>query len=288
MQEQSPHGQCFEESLEERLGEWHDLDVVDCHGHLGAFRGYDLSIPTLLANIRRFGVRRVLVSNIDGAALEQTANVDETEANRRALETLRAHHDVLGGLLWARPENGSVERLEPFTRERLPSGERAFVGVKFHPEMNHFPADDPRVEPYLVFCARHRLPAVFHCDQPGSSGAPERIHAAARRQPTVPVVLYHMVFEGGPHGPAIDACRSALDTGDADLYLETAQADPAGVVDAVRAVGADRVLFGTDATYYGAEHYERYEPMVELLRRELPAGELRAVMGGNARRLFEL
>ena len=280
MQEQSPH--------ETSLGTWSCDDVIDCHGHLGAFRGYDLSTPTLLANIRRFGVRRVLVSNIDGAALDETANVDETEANRRCLETLRAHPDVLGGLLWARPENGSIERLEPFVGERLPSGERAFVGVKFHPEMNHFPADDGRVDPYLAFCARHGLPAVFHCDQPGSNSSPERIHAAARRAPTVPVVLYHMVFEGGPHGPAIDACRAAMDSGDANLYLETAQADPAGVVEAVRAVGAERVLFGTDATYYGAEHYERYEPMVDLLRRELPAEEFRAVMGGNARRLFRL
>ena len=269
-------------------GHWWRDRVIDCHGHLGEFRGYDLSLSTLRANIARFGVRLVLVSNIDGAALEQTADVDETEANRRALETVRRHPDELRGLLWTRPPDGDVERLLPFLDEHLPSGEPVFVGLKFHPEMNEFQADDPRVDPYLALCAERRLPAVFHCDQPGTNSGPERIHAAARRHPTAPVVLYHMVFEGGPHGPALAAAESALASADADLYLETAQAHPDGVLEAVRAVGAERVLFGTDATYYGAEHYERYVEMVDLLRCELTAKDFAQVMGGNARRLFRV
>ncbi len=262
--------------------QWKSYNIIDVHAHIGSFRGYDLRTETLLNNLTRHSIRVALISNIDGAALPGTTqNLDETTANNATLATVQAHPGLLLGLAWARPVDGNPQNLEAFLRDH------GFVGVKLHPEMNHFPADDERVDKYLELCDRYEAPAVFHCDRPGSNAAPDRIYAVARRHPSVPIILYHMSF-GGEHDAAINVVKEALQKGDANLYLETAQADPAAAVRAVRELGSRRVLFGSDATYYGANHYENYVALIDALHRELSADDFANVMHRNAEKLFKI
>lgn len=264
--------------------------VIDVHGHIGEFRGFDLSMATLLDNIERNSIGLVLVSNIDGAHLPgTTANSDEERTNRITLDAVRKHPERLRGLLWTRPEDGSPARIEAFLRETLGAGseERVFVGLKIHPEMNDFPADDRRVDPYLELCEKHGVPAVFHSGRKGSNSDPERIHAVARRHPRVPVILYHMGF-GRDHAHALAVAKEALAKRDAQLYLETAQAEPEAVIEAVRTLGSERILFGTDATYYGRNHYARYEALLGRLRSELSADDYSNIVRRNAERLFKV
>ncbi len=263
---------------------WADLNVIDIHGHIGSFLGYDLRTETLMDNINRFGIRLVLISNIDGAHLPgKTLDLDEVTANRITLETVQKYPDKLRGLVWTRPTDpkGSPKNVETFLREH------GFVGVKFHPEMNQFPADSSCVDGYLDLCEKYQVPAVFHCGAKGSESGPEKIYAAARRYPSVPVVLYHMGFLG-PHHDATAAVKEALAKKNADLYLETSQADPVAVLQAVAEVGADRILFGTDATYYGREHYEKYLIMVGQLQQKLQKSDFDKIMQTNATKLFRL
>ncbi|MBI3271353.1 MAG: amidohydrolase [Planctomycetes bacterium] len=293
---------CFLAALQDRLGslrvhapadvaaeppapvDWSRLHLVDVHAHIGSFRGFDLSLETLLANLNRHGVALVLVSNIDGAELPGTTlNLDETAANEETARVVSLHPQRLAALAWSRPSDprGSAARVEPFLRDR------GFVGVKFHPDMNHFLADDPRCDPYLDLCERYGVPAVFHCGPEGGASAASRIHALARRHKKVPVVLYHMGTKAGHEAAVREACQ-ALASGDAQLYLETAWAGPTEALDAVARAGADRVLFGTDAPYYGAEHYARYVDLVAGLERGLSPGDCAKVLRGNAVRLFHL
>lgn len=259
--------------------------VIDVHGHIGSYKGYDLDTATLLSNIARYGVRLVLVSNIDGADLPGTTrNLDETAANQATVEIVRQHKDKLRGLIWTRPEDGAPAKIEPFLKN---DKERIFVGMKIHPEMNHFPADDARVDGYLQLCAKYQLPAVFHSGKRDTDSDPAKIYAAARRHPRVPIILYHMGF-GRDHAHAIAVAKAALTKKDAQLYVETAQAEPEAVLNAIKQLGAERVLFGTDATYYGKEHYARYEKLIGLLKENLSAKDYAKVMRGNAERLFKL
>lgn len=277
--------------------DWRDLNVVDIHAHLGTFGSFDLRLETLLGYIERSRVRLALVSNLDGSSAQPTRQLGSSAANQVTLETVRRHPGRLRGLLWANPADATAAELEPFVAATIdgnPAGERAFVGLKLHPDFDRFLADDRRVDPFLALCRRHQLVAVFHAGPPGGPSAPERIAAAARRHPTVPVVLYHMGADGFDGGSgdgqkaAIAVVEKSLAAGDANLYLETSQTPVEWIVEAVRRVGEDRVLFGTDATYYGAAHFETYAPNVSRLRRELSPSALAAVMGGNARRLFPL
>jgi len=277
--------------------DWRDLDVVDVHAHLGSFGTFDLRLETLIRYLDRSATRMALVSNLDGSSALATGRLGSTAANQVTLETVRRHPGRLRGLLWGNPAEATAADLEPFVAATIGGGAeggRAFVGLKLHPDFDRFLADDRRVDPFLDLCRRHRLVAVFHCGPPGTASAPERIAAAARRHPTVPVVLYHMGADGFDGGTgsgqqaAIAVVEKSLAAGDADLYLETSGTPAKWIVEAVRRVGEGRVLFGTDATYYGASHFESYAPIVSRLRRDLPAPALAAVMGGNARRLFRL
>lgn len=273
-----------------RAGVWAEHRIIDIHAHIGSFKGYDLSTPTLLSNIERYGIQLALISNIDGADLSQTQNLDEIKANQATVEHVRQYPGLLRGLAWTRPKDGSPANVEPFLRDSISTGpdRRVFVGMKFHPDMNHFPADDPRVDGYLRLCEKYQIPAVFHSGSDDTSNsAPQKIYAAARRHPTVPIILYHMGFLG-PHGSAIATVKEALAKKDAQLYLETSQADPDAVIQAIKELGSERVLFGTDATYYGKEHYSKYEVMIARLRKELSTEDFAKVVRGNAERLFRL
>lgn len=267
------------------MGTWEQYQIIDVHGHIGSFKGYDLSTETLLANVTEYGLRLVLVSNIDGAELAETDNVDEVTANRRTVEFLRQHGKQFRGLLWSRPNDGSPATLEKFLADSSLRG--LFVGIKIHPEMNHFPADNKKVDGYLALCEKYRIPAVFHSDLSGSNGDPRKIYAAARRHPTVPMVLYHSGFKSN-HDSAFAVVKEAISKHDANLYLETAQVGVDDMMRGIELVGADRMLFGTDATYFGKEHYKRYEPHIGRLRKELSSEDFAKVVRGNAERIFPL
>ncbi len=153
--------------------------------------------------------------------------------------------------------------------------------------MNHFAADDSLVDGYLSLCEKYDVPAVFHSGKSGSHSDPRKIYRAAQRHPTVAVILYHMGFKG-PHDDAIAVVKESLQKRNARLYLETAQADPQAVLRAIEALGAERVLFGSDATYYGKDHYQRYVPLFDLLHKQLRDDDFAKVMWGNAEHLFKL
>ena len=275
---------------QKKIGLWQEHRLIDIHAHIGSFKGYDLSTPTLLDNIQRYGIQLALISNIDGAELPQTQNLDEIKANQATAEHVRRYPDRLRGLVWIRPNDGAPATVEPFLQDSIATGPspKVFVGIKFHPDMNNFPADDPRVDGYLQLCEKYALPAVFHSGSDDTSNAaPRRIYAAARRHPNVPIILYHMGFLG-PHNAAIAVVKESLARGDAQLYLETAQADPTAVLQAIKTLSSARVLFGTDATYYGKTHYEKYAALLRRLKNELPAEDFAKVVRGNAEKLFKL
>ncbi len=271
------------------MEEW----IIDAHAHIGRFEGYDLSEETLLHEMDEAGIALALISNIDGAAVAgKTPGLDEPAANRITLGTVRQYPTRFRGLLWGRPDGGDPAHLRPFLEERAeptPGGwtRRAFVGLKLHPEMNDFRADDGAVDPYLHFAHDARIPVVIHSDARDDRASPQRIVALGRRHPEVPIVLYHTGFQG-PHRETIAAVGAVLDQDEADLYLETAQLPAEWAMRAVERVGVERVLFGTDATYFGTGHYQRYAPLIRTLTDELGPAGARAVLRENTLELFRL
>ncbi len=122
----------------------------------------------------------------------------------------------------------------------LAVGEHGFRGVKLHPTTTlAHPAGDATVA-LMERCAELGVPVLFHCgDDPYTT--PQTIEAAAARVPGCAVVMGHM----GGYFHVDDAIAAAARQ--PNLYLETsAMPYPRKIAEAVRVVGASRVLFGSD------------------------------------------
>lgn len=256
--------------------------IIDIHAHIGEFKGYDLTLTTLLKNVGEHKIDFVFFSNIDGAAVAgRTADADELKVNEEAAR-VAAENPQLKPLVWAKPgaPNASAANIEPFLRDKR------FYGIKFHPDFNSFSANSPAVAPYLKMCEKYKVPAIFHCGKSERSN-PRVLYEVARQYPSVPFVFYHMGFNS-THEEAIEVARTAKEKKDAIIYLETAQVDAATVIKAIQTVGSDRVVFGTDATYYGRNHYEHYAPILREIKQKLAAADYQKFIRGNALELFHL
>ncbi len=255
--------------------------LIDIHAHIGQFPGYDLSLENLLTNLHRNNVEYALVSNIDGAAVPGASNKDEKQINEETARVCSQHRE-LKPIAWAKPgaQGASAELIEPFLRDK------GFLGIKFHPDFNNFQANSPVVFPYMELCKKYGVPALFHCGRSPNSSA-KVIYDIARKYPTVPVILMHMGF-GTNHDEAIEVARRAKENADALIYLETSQTDMASIQVALEQVGADRIIFGSDATYFGKNHYDFYIKVVDAVKFSVPATEFRKVIRGNALKLFRI
>ncbi len=108
--------------------------------------------------------------------------------------------------------------------------------------------------------------------------SPWNVVPVAKAHPDAQIILGHMGGDAWWEGARVG--REAP-----NLYLEfcSTYTDPPKFRAAVDAVGAGRVLFGTDATLYEISHV-----MGAMQDAGLTDEEYRLIMGENARKLFKL
>jgi hypothetical protein len=243
---------------------WVSLDPVDAHLHCDGHGPGPIGQATLETAMASAGMHTGIVS---------------WSHNGRP-PTIGLHP-----LVWVRPGLTPVEEVAA----RLADG---FAGLKFHPTVDGYRADDGRLDAYLDVAASADRPVAFH-SAPGDAD-PRYISRLAERHPDVPVILYH-TYLGPPDGRR-RAVGHALRL--PNLYVETSWCRWRAVARFVDQLGPERVLFGSDASIDGPHHYRRQPPNVEgretyndgLLNLVTALGPdaSQAVMGGNARRIFGL
>ncbi|MBL8148727.1 MAG: amidohydrolase family protein [Blastocatellia bacterium] len=259
-----------------------EAGLIDIHAHIGKFKGFDLSTENLITNLKENYVRYALISNIDGADLPgTTANLDEVTINEETARVCAANPQ-LKPVAWAKPgaKGASADNIEPFLRDKK------FLAIKFHPDFNHFSPKSSSVAPYLKLCEKYKVPALFHCGKTANSN-PQVLYEVARQYPTVPFVFFHMGF-GTDHEDAIAIAKTAKQKNDAIIYLETSQADLVSIQEALEAVGPERIVFGSDATYFGRYHYDFYYKMINALKYSLKPEEFQLIIRNNALKLFRI
>lgn len=241
--------------------------IVDFHTHVDDVPalGWHLPIRTVLDQLDEAGVDRAVVMTI----------VDAPALRPEALDELAETCASAGG------------RLYPFARvhpwyERAPEllaralDELGYRGVKLHgvSTLAH-PGEEP-VARLLRIAAERGAPVMFHSgDDPFTT--PWELADAARAVPDATVVLAHI----GGYGHTEDAIAVAEAL--PNVYLDTsAMPYPRAIGAAVRRLGADRVLFGSDAPGCPVP--------LELAKVRL-AGltdrQLELVLGANALRLLD-
>lgn len=248
---------------------WIEFDALDAHLHISGRGAGALGIGSLQTAMASAGVVAGISSWIDNRALD---NLDLSKA-------------CLFPLVWVRP--GEISARE--VAERL---SRGAVGLKLHPTVDDYRADDPRLDRYLDIAENAGCPVACH-SAPGDAD-PDNIRRLAERHPDVPVILYHSYL--GPSEGRGRALRHALEQ--SNLYLESSWCRWQVVHEMVEAAGPERILFGSDASIDGVRHYRRDPPNVEGIQTyndglislvtSLGPENARKVMGDNARRIFRL
>jgi predicted TIM-barrel fold metal-dependent hydrolase len=248
---------------------WIAPEPIDSHLHARGTGDGRFGAGSLHTAMRSAGIRTGVVS----------------WRNNRFVDRLTARAPHLHPLVWVAPGRISLAAVE----RRLAGGH---VGLKLHPTLERYRADDRRLHPYVHAAERAGVPVTVHSG-PGDAD-PDHIRRLAEQFPTVPFVLYHTYL--GPHEGRRRATRHATEL--ANLYLETSWCTWSEALRLVDAVGPGRVLFGSDAAADGPRHYRRSPPNVEgcetyndgmlALARALGPDAAAQVFAGNARRLFGL
>ncbi|MEV0134067.1 amidohydrolase family protein [Dactylosporangium sp. NPDC050688] len=244
--------------------------------------------PVLDFHVRlvpRPGARERLLAALDECGLERAV---VCAGGTIALDRL-ARQLVLGGHVETDADNAAVQaacegtdgRLVPFffaNPHREPARYRdvadRFRGLEISPAVHGAGLTDPRVVALVDVAAAAGHPVYVVCiDRPGAGVAD--LVELARRFPTVHFVLGHSGIGN------IDLYALALIEGEPNILLETSGGYTCVAEAALRDLGADRVVFGSE---FPLQH-----PSVELAKFRairIPAEQWRRVAWDNAHRLL--
>jgi len=234
--------------------------IFDSHMHVGDFPLFDVSL-------HREGLEQTLHENgIEGAVVFHPDNAYV----RQVVASVRGVY----GLVWANP------RLPNYLEETLRFlDDPLFLGVKLHPLLDAYHPNDPAVHPLIEALIERDLPVLIHSGHPIFT-LPWSIEELIVNFPTAKVILGHM-----GHGNII-YINAAIDIAarHPNVYLETSGMPMhTKVAEAVRRVGPDRVLYGSDAPFH--------HPQVEIAKVRvsgLSSELVERVLGANGRALFQV
>ena len=240
--------------------------IIDLHMHIDDTRYTGLKVSA------QDCVRAMDEGDVAAAAVMTL--VDLPGPNPAAMELIAdACHQFenrLYGFLRLQPEADEAEGLLRTAVTKL-----GFRGLKLHPvsTLAH-PAGDETVSLVRV-AGELGVPTLFHCgDEPRST--PLAIAGTAAACPDSTIILGHM---GGYYhvDEAIDVAEQY-----GNIVLETsAMPYPDKIAEAVRRIGADRVVYGSDGPM-SPPALERQKVTVAGLSDD----EVALILGGNAQRLL--
>lgn len=228
--------------------DWRGRRKFDAHNHvfLAGRRGPDdwRDVDELIAAADALGIERLYCSRpITGGVMADLSVV--RDANDSVLAAARRHPGRIFGYGFVQPGNGPAALDE--LRRCLDAG---MVGVKLY---NQFKYTDSAVFPVAEECIRQRVPLLGHSacltDPRSLAAQPRTSHALdfgslARRYPELILILGHLLG-GGDWEWTIRALRECP-----GVRVDTSGSvnEAPAIERLVAAIGAERVLFATDAT----------------------------------------
>jgi len=238
-----------------------DMTFADCHGHFGGrFSHYHVPDGTLegtIAEMDRLGVERILLFNFAGVGS------DEVHGNDRVAEALQAHPDRFVGLALLNPHRGQEEMVEELER----CAALGFRGIKLIPHYQGYPEEGPNIDAACQWAHDRRQIILNH--HWGSSQQVERLVSTYTDACFITGHCTTAYADTMASHPNLFVCSCPL-------------IPPRACEDVVAAIGADRLLFGSDL-----QDLPVTWGLGPILFARLPEDQKELILGGNLRRILE-
>ena len=253
--------------------------IIDAHVHIGRhmapWRGADV-VEDIVATARDCGIHRLIVSSLGDTGYLQYPTPEEMRAaNQHVWEAVSRFPEAIGGLCYVSPEHPDTSLDE--IRRCIEDG--PFVGIKLWIARR---ASDPACDPILEAAARLGVPVLQHAWYKTTGNYPHESNAAdvaemARRHPAATIQMAHLYGVGE---------RGIQDVAPyPNVLIDTSGGDPeTGLLEyAVRCLGAERILFGSDAP--GRDFSVQMAKVLDASAGLSPY-ERDALLCGNAARIY--
>ena len=244
------------------------MRIIDTHCHFGVsnLSGWSVREADLLAALGAHGVSMALV-------MPHAVTDDPVAAHDQVADLCRRHPTRFRGVVNLSPVQAESAYRREATRCVRALG---FVALKLNP-MQHL-ASPVMANADKVFVAAEELavPVIVHTGIGAPWALPSLCIPPARRHPTLPIVLAHA-------GYAIYAEEALVAAQECpNIYLEPSWCTVTDVGKFLRAIGADRIMFGSDHPDNIPVELAKYRSL------RLREDEMAACLGGTAARLYRL
>lgn len=309
----------------ERPVSYENLRVIDVHTHFPIHNSMDMPAaeprhPLLEAYARERGQRMRAEWNTEPA--EPLARTDEEvdaalarwlgEAEKYGLDKVvfvsGGGNERLADLVGRHPDKFiglAHHQLAPSAGAKLRHAvdELGLRGYKLLGPTTEYAFEDPQVRDVWEFLAERRLPALIHFGFLGRGGgvvqhprmSPLSLFEVARDFPEIPFIIPH--FGAGYFRELLALCWSLpnihIDTSGSNQWMRWMPYELT-LEDLFRkaldTVGPERILFGSDSSYFPRGFSERY--LLDQLRAcytmNVHQEDVELIFGGNAARLLQL
>lgn len=201
--------------------------IIDCHTHIGLLPGElgDLyTAPDLDYILRNEGIGIMLASSATATMVGQAQAAAET------IEMVTRFGERLKGILWLNPS-------DPNWADDVPRAvDHGFLGIKIHPVLDHYAVTRAALDDIFACAQNKGWPILTHTGPDGSATSALCYEPLIQAYPDVSLILAHLRLEAIPLAVRYD-----------NVYVDTTHVDPRIVALAEPIMGAERILFGTDA-----------------------------------------
>ncbi|MCQ2436898.1 MAG: amidohydrolase [Clostridia bacterium] len=254
------------------------IKAIDIHSHFGDIHG-EMYRDTVEAGSEDYLLRTMALANIeisvnsDRYCIMPAGTGYSFEGNRRCLAALER---MPGVGMWV-----TVDPQEPetFAQAKDFYSHPKVIGVKLHPQQHGYLLEEEG-EKLFAFAASIGAPIMGHSGE--DLCLPEVYVKFADRYPETTVVAAHL---GCGYDGRFDHQICAIEMNRAgNLYTDTssAQSLASNIIEyAVKRMGYDRLLFGTDSSNYFSPSQR-----IRIDMADIPWEAKAAILRGNAERLF--
>jgi predicted TIM-barrel fold metal-dependent hydrolase len=233
----------------------------DCHGHLGGhaadYHLPDCDLEGIVAEMERIGDRRICAFSFAGV------NSDECYGNDIVADAVKKHPDRFVGYTLINPHRGRDLMLRELER----GAKMGLRGVKLIPYYQGYPEEGPNIEVPCQWAHERKQIILNH-----NWGSPARMEKLVAAYPNACFVTGHLTLA---YADIMKRYKN--------LYVCSCPLlGPRACEEAVTAIGADRLMFGSDL-----QDLPIAWGLGPILFARLSVESKKLILGGNIRRILE-